>query len=159
MGKLTFKAKKSLIFLFSIIGTLTKDDFWQDIKVSRKAKDKTKEVAEKAEELATMLNLEEKEFEQLLKDIKRKVYSVEVFHDAELQEKHRQVRKLPVKIQKEYLDDLIEIACTNCLDCKRNTKQCGQRKLFKKMGIEAYDPGKTESKCEYWYATTMKREG
>jgi hypothetical protein len=148
---LTWREKKSVIFLFSIVGTLGDKNFWKGIFVSDKFIEKANKIAEDTSELATMLRLKDKDFDILIRDIKKGIYTVEVFHNQEIQEKNRQVRKLPIKIQKEYLDDLVGIACMNCLDCKRNVKHCGQRKLFRKIGIESVDPERTESKCEYWY--------
>jgi len=146
-----WKAKKSVIFLFSVVGTMGNRAYWKDLIVSEKFIEKAQKISEDTAELATMLPLKGKDYDILARDIKKGIYTVEVFHSAEIAEKNKQVRKLPIKIQKEYLDDLVEIACENCLGCKRNVKHCGQRKLFRKIGIEPLDPERTESKCEYWY--------
>jgi hypothetical protein len=148
---LTWKTKKMVIFLFSVVGTMSNREYWKDLFVSEKFIEKAQKISDDTAELASMLQLKGKDYDILAQDIKKGIYTVEVFHNQEIQEKNRQVRKLPIKIQKEYLDDLVGIACMNCLDCKRNVKACDQRKLFRKIGIEAVDPERTDSKCEYWY--------
>lgn len=154
---LSWKAKKPIIFLFSIIGSLAKAEFWQDVKnevpgVNENFLQKAEEVVKVTEELSLMLDIENEEFDRMAKDIKKKLYTVEVFHDIERQEASKRNAKTQIKINKGYFDELVGMVCVNCEDCIRNIKKCHQRKLFKKMGIEAYDPERTESGCEYWYS-------
>lgn len=151
--KLSHDSKKAIIFLSSIVGNLGDKQFWGGLFVTQQTKDKAKEIVKQANEIIDSLDsqLANGEYTQLAKDIKKGIYSMEVITNYEIIEKLKQVRKMPVKIQKEHRDDLIEIALNNCCNCQRNIKHCDQRKLFKKMSIEAYDPDKTDSKCEYWY--------
>lgn len=149
--ELSLKQKKPVIFILGIVGSLADKKFWEDLHPTAKFFEKAEKIVKDTASLIDLLGIGGEELDKIYKDLKRGIYTMNVFHNAEIQEKMKQVRKMPVKIQKDYLDDLIEIAACNCKNCKRNIKQCYQRKLFKKMGIDAYDPEKTESKCEFWH--------
>ena len=148
---LTWGQKKAVIFLCSIIGTVSDKKCWSGFFLQKSFFEKAEEMVRIGKQMEDMLKLPDKDYEEMVRDYHRGIFTVDVVHETEAAEKFRQVRKLPIKIQKEYLDDLVGIACENCRGCKRNVKHCNQRKLFRKIGIVALDPERTESKCEYWY--------
>jgi hypothetical protein len=148
---LTWNEKKVLIFMYSIIGAFSDENYWKSFHISERIQAQIDKVVKDVEDLACMFPQKDKDYDQICSDIKKGIYKIECLHNQELEEKIRKVRKMPVTVRKEDLDDLLELLCVQCKDCTRNTKACKQRKLLKRMNIDAYDPDRTESKCEYWY--------
>lgn len=148
---LTWEEKKIVIFLFSIIGTISKPEIWKTFVVSEEFMKLADNIANDTRKLASMLNIADPLFDELAKEIGKGIFKVECMHHTELEEHKNKVKKSPITIRREYLDNLLEITLTKCKNCTNNAKRCGLRTVLKKLNIIAVDPEKTEHPCEYHY--------
>ncbi len=148
---LSWEEKKVIIFLVSIIGTIAKPDIWRSFFVGKDFLELANKVRNDTIKLVDLLNIEDKVFDILTKDITNGTYQIECLHHTELQEYRRKQKKAQMQICKEDFDSLLEITLVKCKGCNLNAKRCGLRKVLKKIDIVAVDPEKTENKCEYYF--------